>query len=524
MKNIKYTVIACLSMLVLGTYSCGTLDEEPVGLLAPEAVYKTPQDVANGVSGGYSLLAHENFMGRKISLSLILRGDMVTIGDMTTSSARIEVDQMAMSANSGMVGSFWPMGYQILAAVNYAIEGGEGLDAPEDQINPVIAEGRFLRAYVHYNFVRLFGEIPYIDFAFSDADLAYTLPQSAESDVYEGIIEDLEYAKQWLPDVPTMRSRPGKGTAAGFLASVHLTRGDWSDAYDEAKYVIDNSGKFMYNLEADYAALYDPSLPNASNEVMFEVNFVGNDAAGNPGSLGGANAATDYLASVTGPRGDERFSTGEGWSVAVPALNVFEDWDAQDYRRAVSFDTLLIYQGVSTPYTSWENIARNVSRPHIAKYFRASGEAGTLSGNNGRDSDVDFPVMRYAEVLLIAAEALNEMNSGANAEAEGYINDIRMRARRELDGDVSNDSAVPANVATGMSVDAFRDEVLEERRLELAFEGGRWYDIQRRQLGAEVFGATGREPQNFNPAKDYLFPKYQADVDRNPNLDQNDNY
>jgi starch-binding outer membrane protein, SusD/RagB family len=221
---------------------------------------------------------------------------------------------------------------------------------------------------------------------------------------------------------------------------------------------------------------------------------------------------------------DERFSIGEGWSVAVPALAVFNTWDGRDYRKSVSFDTVMTYLGADTPYTAWGTIPLNVSRPHIAKYYRALGQSGAASGLNGRDSEIDQPVMRYAEILLTAAEALNEINSGPNAEAEGYVNEVRSRARRELDTDAANNRTFPANVTGGLSQDAFRTLVLEERRLELAFEGGRWYDIKRRQLGVEAFGASGLEQQNFNPSKDYLFPKYQTDVDLNDNLSQNNLY
>lgn len=517
----SYIVSAIFVLSMLFTFSCDDLIEEPVGLLSPEGFFKTPQDVQVGLNGGYSAMEHEAFWGRKLSLALLLRGDMVTIGDQTTTALRIEVDQMNMSSNNGMVNAFWPKGYEALAAINYALEGAKTVEASEEELNAVVAEGRFLRAFIHYYFVRLFGEIPYIDFAFSDPDLAYTLPQNPVEDTYAGIIEDLEFAKLWLPDAPGLRSRPGKGAAAALLASVHLTLENWPAAYEEAKWVIDNSGTFQYNLEGEFADLFDPAMSAPSNEVLFEIDFSGNDAAG---SIGGSNPSTDYWASVTGPRKDERFATGEGWSVAVPSLEVFNTWDERDYRRAVSFDTLMVYLGEETPYTEWGDIPLNVARPHIAKYYRTLGLSGAPSGLNGRDSEIDQPVLRYAEVLLTAAEALNEMNSGPNAETEGYVNQVRERARRELDGDPTNDRSFPANVPTGLGVDAFRDLVLEERRLELAFEGGRWFDIKRRRMAETAFSSGGLEQQNFNPARDYLFPKYQDDVDKNPNLTQNDNY
>ncbi len=518
---IKLSLILAVLFVVS---SCEDLTEEPIGLLNPEGFFASPEDVALGINGGYSLLGHESFMGRKLSLSLLLRGDMATIGDMATPTRRIEVDQMNMSGNNGMVTAFWPMGYEALAALNYAIEGGENLDLSDEIINPTIAEGRFLRGFINYHFVRLFGEIPKIDFAFTDPELAYTLQQSSVDSVYASIISDFQYAKQWLPDVASMRARPGKGTATAFLSSVYLTRENWQAAYDEAKFVIDNSGRFELQLDPEYANLFDPSISSSSNEVLFEVDFLGNDAATNLSSLGGTNAAIDYLASVTGIIGDSRFSFGAGWSVAVPSLAVYENWDSRDYRKAVSFDTVMVFEGEEVLYSEWGTIPSAIPRPHIAKYFRALGVSGSAASSNGRDSDIDYICMRYAEVLLIAAEALNEINGSPTAEAIGYVDQIRSRARRELDADATNDNLFPQNVSGGLSVDAFRTLVLEERRLELSFEGGRWYDIARRKLGTEAFGPSGLEPQNFNPARDYLFPKYQQDVDINPNLSQNDLY
>ena len=129
--------------LGLAFTACSDLDENPVGLLSPEGFFKTPADVQIGLNGGYSAIEHEAFWGRKLSLALLLRSDMVTIGDLTTTAIRIEVDQMNMSANNGMVSAFWPKGYEALAAINYALEGAKSVQAPEAQLNAVVAEGDF---------------------------------------------------------------------------------------------------------------------------------------------------------------------------------------------------------------------------------------------------------------------------------------------------------------------------------------------------------------------------------------------
>ena len=496
--------------------ACEDLDEKPVGSLNPEGFFKSPDDVMVAINGGYAGITSEEFWGRKLPLALLLRGDMCTIGDPTTSAARIDVDQFNVDPANGMVGAFWPKGYEAIAALNTAIAGARELDVPEEEINPIMAEAMFLRAFIYYQFVRLFGSLPYVDMPFTDPNSAYTYEESSAEEVYVHIIEDLQFAKQWLPDDQGLRSRPSKGSAAGMLASVFLTLERHEDAYDEAKYVIDNKAKFGYGLTPEFQNLFDATvIDNDENaqEILFAVDFNGNDeypAAG--------NYTRDYLASVTGPRGDNRFPQGEGWSVAVPSMEVYNTWDGRDYRKAVSFDTVAVMGDTLTNYQYWDKASRGVARPHIAKYFRYFGKAGL----NGRDSDNNYIVMRYAEVLLIAAEALNEVQ-GVSDEAVGYVNEVRQRARRELDADPANDRDFPADITAAMTDAQFRDLVIDERRLELAFEFGRWYDLKRRDMGTEAFAAGGLEPQpNFNVAIDYLLPKPQSDININPNINQND--
>jgi len=175
---------------------------------------------------------------------------------------------------------------------------------------------------------------------------------------------------------------------------------------------------------------------------------------------------------MTGIRGDDR-NEGGGWSVAVPTLAVYDTWPA-----------------------------------------------------DGRATSHNYSMLRYAEVLLIAAEAAVEI--GNNEAATNYINQVRARARM---GGVAGTgsggtqtiapSAVPADITGMVTV----NDVLEERRFELAFECKRWYDIARRQLGADVFGASGLE--GAKPAftnDDYLLPLPGDEIERNPNITQNPGY
>lgn len=504
MKKLIYLCVTASLLLV----NCTDLEEEPQGFLSPVGFVKTTEDLQAVVNGSYSYLASESCWGRKYVLSLLLRSDMCTIGDLTTPSRRQEVDRFEMDATSGMVSAFWPTMYAIIGNANTAIAAAEFVEDEEAKVNAVSAQARFMRAFTYYHLVRTFGDIPYLDFPVTDPSQVEGITKTDQATVYQEIIKDLEFAKIWLPNQQSFRSLPSKGTAAAYLASVYLTLEQWQKAYNEAKFVIDNSGSFDYSLESDFANLFNASLQPGLKETVFSVDFRGGDQDD------GGNLSRDFMAPITGIRGSVS-AAAEGWSVAVPSLEVFDSFDDNDYRKAASFITEMIdINGDLVQWPDFGNYSRGVSRPSIRKYY---GSPGTTS-NNGRDSDINYATMRYAEVLLIAAEALNEV-SGPSGEAYGYVNQVRARARNTPDGvNVS-----PADIS-GLSKDQFRDAVLEERRIELAFEYKRWYDQKRRGLW-DGYSAGGIEPQaGFTLPRDLLFPFPQLELDNSPGIIQNPGY
>lgn len=493
-----------MAFLALG---CSDLEENPVGLLAPESFFQTTDDLQAAVNGSFAYMASEKYWGRKLSLALLLRGDMADIGDLTTSSYRVEVNEFRMNDANAMVTNFWPQSYAIIGAANQAIDGASRLNGNENEINAIAAQAYFARAFTYYHLVRLFGDIPYIDFAVSDISTVDAISKTPAAKVYEGIIADLEFAQKWLPNTQPTRSLPSKATATAYLASVYLTLGEHEKAYNQAKTVITNKGIYNLGLDSDYQNLFNSDKIGNSNEPLFTIDFIGQSRDGDLGQ--------DYLASVTGIRGNIEFEYGEGWSVAVPTLKVYQTWDGRDYRKAVSLDTVATFKTVGIqPYTVFKNYnGRAVNRPHIAKYFRKIG----LAGANGRESSSNYIMMRYAEVLLTAAEALNEITPGS-IEAAGYVNDVRRRARLRN----GTPSAYPADIPTNLNQADLRIAILEERRIELAFEFSRWYDIKRLNIGDQSFGTNGLEPQpNFSASRDYLFPLPGDELARNPNLQPN---
>ncbi len=519
MKNIfKLAVLSILIVLA----GCTDLQEEPVGILAPEGYYNTASDVQAMINGAYGVMPSSNYYGNGLTTPLQLLSDMVDNG--LEYSDYADLSPFRFTPENSYARRIWNVSYQVIAITNSAIFGVSLIDEEESIKNSLEAEARFIRAFVYYHLVRLYGDIPYLESP--DLEDILTMKQTLVADVYANIIGDLEYAKQFLsmqhPD--GIRSRPSQGTAATALASVHLTLGNWQGAYDNAKWVIDNSGVLDYALEADYQNLFRESAQAGQKEYIFILDFTGNLRGNNPNPVTLEN--DQLIGPFNGVEGGDK--PYRGWSMLVPHMNVYNQWEPTDYRLKVSLDDSLMLRRIDAGTVSHYSKFPDWPTPHIAKWNRFAGEE--KSNFAGWRSDLDYPAFRYGEVLLIAAEAGNEI--GKTSEAVRWVNQIRARAR--AGGEINFDgngfgtyatSAIPADVTAGISPDDFRTLVLEERRIELAFEWKRWYDIVRRDLGNQVFGTGGREPQpNFDKSKHYLLPIPQIEIDLNTNFVQNSGY
>lgn len=506
-------------ILILSTTACSDLEEDARSQLNPEERSLDLETVETTIAGAYGHLDARAFMSRALGLVTMLRSDMVDIGNPSTNADRIEHDQFTVSANNPLIlnisnpdRSFWPRLYQIARAANETLNE---LDILDDQAagvkEEIAARARFIRAFTYYHLVRLFGDIPYLDETTTtgEASIASRMPVE---EVYQNIIADLEFAKEWLPDTRANRALPSKAAAGAYLASVYLTRGEFQLAYNEATDIINNAGRYNLALEPDYRNIFHAVNSDNSLEPIFIIDFVGTNVN---------DESRDYLAAFTGFFGQATYYPSGGWSVMVPAQGVYDAWDDDDYRKSVNFDaTAFDNNGNELTFNNFSSLdGRNANRPHISKYTAMAGDL-PQANTAGRDSHSNYQLMRYAEVLLIAAEAAIEI--GRPGEADQWINMIRERARN---GDGTGaPSASPADISGATVAD-----VLEERRLELAFEQKRWYDIVRRRMGEEVFGPSGFETElqgtrNFDPSRDYLLPIPPFEIANNPNLTQNPGY
>ena len=488
-KKIIYKIVAVLA-LTLSMASCNDLEENPIGLLAPESYFQTEADVEASVMGVYSQFSHERLFGRKLQLSIMLMGDAVDIGDQGTASRRIDMNNFTSDGAGGMITVFWPELYQCIGIANAAINGAESIpNAEEAKVKELKAEAMVLKALCYYYLVRLFGDIPYIAEFVTEPALIADISKTPAAEVYQNIIADCEYAAENLPDNydSDIRCRPTKGSAKTLLASIYLTLGQYDKAAQYAEDIINKASTYGYDLVPDFTELWKADNGDQAEDI-WTVDF-----------LAGYSKTQIWWGALTGVSGVDM----NGWSVTAASPGLYELYDETDHRKETTFVTEAPSKGVMVPYTDWP-----VARIHFGKFCLYPGAD---AASDGSYTGKNWPIFRFAEVYLIAAEALAEVNNGPTAKAYEYINKVRERARFGR--------TLPADLA-GLSKADFINAVLKERLVEFPMECKRWFDIKRRQLGDEVFkGANSIEPHsNFNSAKDYLLPLPQDELDRNPNL------
>jgi tetratricopeptide (TPR) repeat protein len=353
----------------------------------------------------------------------------------------------------------------------------------------IIGEAKFLRALFYFNGVRLFGGLPII---LEPSTENLNVTRSSEAQTYAQIISDLNDAVEVLPERYdggefNEVGRATKGAALGILAKVYLNQGEYALAEAAASEVT----RLNYDLNPNYWQNFEPINEN-DMESVFEVQF----SAGAGEDPFGKKHQGSWPTEFTNPRGSG-ISPGGGYGWGHVTQEFVSSYAPGDERLSVTVwrdgDS---YAG----FTYSSNLSS--TGYNIKKWVRGSQSV------TATDSDLNIPVLRYSDVLLVLAEAINEQ--GRPGDAEQYINDVRDRAGLSALSDLTQAE--------------MREAIMEERRLEFAFEGKWWFDLMRAgpdyaEIYFEDLGIT-----NFDKTKHILMPIPQTDMDLNPNLEQNPNY
>jgi tetratricopeptide (TPR) repeat protein len=392
----------------------------------------------------------------------------------------------------------------------------------------VLAEGRFLRALSYFNLVSLYGNVPLI--LAPPTNLNDLAPQGTEAEVWAQVISDLQAAQADLPDTYTGNDvgRATKGAATTLLGKAYMQNKRWADAEAQFAKVI-NSGQ--YSLTANYTDNFRHTSENNS-ESIFEVQFSadkkgGNDSGNGPdatSSQGGQRSQFWGVANEPGRPGTG-FNDGEvrPWVVReflreptttgerdprLAATVFYNRFDQTQFPSALPVDNDRGVYGNGNFETYYANDSRNLNRVFWRKY-----QTDYFRDFEDFDSPINQRVMRYADVLLLQAEAMNEQGKTGNAIP--LVNQVRQRAGL-------------SPLSEGMSQAELRTQLMHERVTELAGEGVRWFDLQRWGLldsptGVDQLKAHDPDFTNFRPGISRLLPILQTDVDLGK-LKQNNGY
>lgn len=485
-----FSIILAATGLLLGTSCKKFLEEDPKNVVSIGNYYKTEQDAISAVNSIYSYLNSYNAgstAGVYHSTFWVAAG-LASDEMQNNQLGAPQFDQLGTftyGPQNAALHEIWIMHYKTIMLANVAIAKIPLIDMNVPLRNRLIGEAQFLRALMYFNMVRMFGKIPLM---LKEDEPLYPTVATVEA-IYEQIHRDLDAAEGALPasyDPGNGRGRATNGAALALHAKVFLTQKNFAKAAEKAKAVIDTH---RYELWEDFASAF--KLANrGGKEAIFSVGF------------GDANGAIifwevgQFLVRLL-PRelSEEGVVNSQGWQ--IPTQQLYNSFDPDDRRRAVTFLTEIHKQDGTT----------QTIRPYIQKYWDRVAEP------KGNETSQDFPVIRYSDVLLMYAEAANEIDQPQVAHQ--YINMVRKRAR--FDGSVYRNTLPDY---AGLSKADFRTAVLKERRFELTAEGHRWFDLAR--TGTLETLVPQAKPGVTPAARNYLYPVPQAERDLNKNLPQND--
>ncbi len=451
-------LMRCLWMLPIALLftQCNKLEETVYSQTTESVFFASQKDVTAALTGMYRP-RQACCGGYGQSGTMVLNG---TSDEGNGASQWGDFPKLVFTASVGGEGEiyqWWTSSYAAIAGANLIIDNEAKILAIDNSAagqafaKAAIGEAKFWRALNYFELVQMYGGVPLRTTQTKRADQV-NIPRNTVDEVYTQVIQDFKDAEVNLP-ATAPKGIVKKWAASAYLAKVYLTRKDYTNALAKANEVI-NSG--AYTLAPTFADVFDITKENGPEDI-FALQFVNVDQQGT------------------------RFASLSGWGITSVDPSLYPKFAATDSRRAVTF-------------TDPTNPASNQGK-------------WLFPGNSGDNQPNNFIIYRYADLVLIKAEAENEV-SGATIAAYTEINKVRNRA------------GLP-NLTAGLTKDQFRDAVLNERNLELALEQIRWFDLKRTDRLKSTLIAAGR-PWND---RYFLFPIHQIEIDAsNGVLTQNPGY
>ena len=481
---------------VLLVASCSEfLDIRPEGTTPAEGIdYSKSENIFKPVSAAYASMRSGNVHAFPYICAFEITSDNADKGSSPEDNpTALALDKFTYDASNSIINDLWVGYYDVVSAANNAISQmplfREAIQNAQTQVTIDQCEGeaRVIRAYAYFNLARLFGTVPLVDTVMT-ADQLASLRQASRDDIYQFISSDLDYAISVIPVAypSSYAGRITSYTARAIKAKAMMYAGNWNEVAKLTDEII-ISGR--YGLLTDFREVFSIDGEN-SKESLFEIQS---------STLGGITGTAPYIeyAYVQGPRGNSPANM-QGWGFCTPSEDLIAFYQSRD--EVVRPATTLLYRGTITP--EGDEIKASCTNPVY------NGKCYTPSiynnwSNNGYGYDYNVRVIRYAEVLLMYAEAL--LNGAPVGEsgltADQAVNLVRNRAQLQP--------------LSGVTL----QNVWDERRAELAMEEDRFFDLIRTGQAAEVLSSHG-----FTSGKNEIFPIPANQRQLNPNLVQNPGY
>lgn len=475
-------LLTALFFLTIYLSSCDDfIDRPPVSNIVKEKFYKTPAQFELATIGLYDS-QQTVYRHRYIDLAELPSDNANCQGNVSTTIGQF--DKFAVSPTNPTLREMWINLYNSIQQVNILLESVPHIEFVSDEWRDQrVGEARFIRALNYFNLVRLWGDVPLLMETVTQ-DSLFRVTRTPQESVYEAIISDLTFASQHLP-VEYASSEIGrvtKGAALALLGKVYLTSHRYAEAIFALNSVIDLG---VYKLLPNYGDIFRPENAN-HEESIFEIQYKGGRFG--EGSRWGTSAHPQSLSEYFG------ISTN---SNLIPDADFRNFMDQSSVRYNESVGRVVV--GSSAVF-------------HIKKHY--------MEHTVQNQSEDNWPLIRYADVLLMHAEATNELFGPRPASVE-MINQIRRRAYGlDINGTNKSRDILPSEYS---SREVFRKTIQNERRAELAFEGHRWFDLVRTDTFVEVMNIHFKGNYTVEEYHRY-FPIPQRERDINPRLSQNPGY
>ncbi|APZ46223.1 RagB/SusD family nutrient uptake outer membrane protein [Polaribacter reichenbachii] len=489
-NKIKLGIIFMASLFILSACSDEYLDNSKIYAEDSESFFNSETDYYNALVAAYDPLQStfiNVLMGEIASNNTLCGGESAT-----DVPGYQQIDDMTHTPVNAQLQNLWSWMFGGVNRAAYIIEFQDKTDFSGKEV--IIAEARFLRAYYNFELVKWFGDIPIKPegrFVLGDEK---TIPRSPTADVYALIEQDLEYAVANLNYTAPQTGRATKGSAQALLGKVYL----FQDKFDESAAVLENliqNGGYV--LESDYNTIFEFAGENGSGAV-FEVQYTDIEGAGFEClQCSEGNVAVGFQ----GVRGYDGDLFTSGFSFNVPTQEVVDEFEAGDNRKDVAILDIEAWStSTGAAYTTGYEHTGYFNRKYLPRK-RSADAAGDLNLTNPNN----YRAIRYADVLLMAAEAYNRKSSPDDVKAKIYLNMVRERAFGNADNNITT---------TGTNLTA---AIYKERRVELVGEGHQFFDLVRTGRGAQIPG--------FQTGKNEVFPIPIEEIQFSQgNWSQNDNY